>query len=150
MEDRTVTIMRILPMNGAVLTYDTDDVDDITISTPNDIHEIGVTEKGYALRELGQAHLDLHIDFKPGKKPLWIDAVEVLLPDVHAQSGALTAALEAEGVPEELASRIHHRFFFGDPDDFDRQLGASIREGILGEPVDLAPFPEPKMAADDD
>lgn len=116
MEDRTVTTMRLLTMNGVVLTYDTDDVEDMTISTPSDVIDITQPGDKFHRRKLGQAHLDLHIDFKPGTKPLWIDQAAAFLPDLRVGNEILRAALDAEEVPAELASRIWNRFFFGAPD----------------------------------
>ncbi len=114
-----MTIMRVAAINGVVLTYDTDDVEDVRISTPNDVHDVGVTPSGYVRRELGQAHLHLHVDFKPGKRPLWVDQATAALPDLRMGGEILTAALNAEGVPPELASRIWNRFFFAAPDGLD-------------------------------
>lgn len=64
--------MRVLTVNGSILTYDTDDVEDMTISTPSDVIDITEPDDKFHRRKLGQAHLDLHIDFKPGKRPLWL------------------------------------------------------------------------------
>lgn len=77
MEDRTVTIMRVATtVIGATLAYDTDDVENITISTPRDVIDITKPEDKFHSRKLGQAHLDLHIDFRPGTKPFWITGDE--------------------------------------------------------------------------
>lgn len=111
-----MTLMRVASTMGAVLTYDTDDVENIEIDTPKDV--IDVTPPGATsyTRELGQAHLVLRVDFKEGKQAVWVDRAEAMFPDVRAGSAMLTAALEAEEVPDELASRIYNRFFFGDPE----------------------------------
>jgi hypothetical protein len=88
-----MTIMRVATTTiGATLAYDTDDVKDITISTPSDV--IDITEAGdkFHRRELGQAHLDLHIDFRPGKKPFWIDEAD----DAASKLSAIEA-LEVHG-----------------------------------------------------
>lgn len=114
-----MTVMRVAVHGGQVLTYDTDDVQDITFSTPNDVHEIGVTEKGYALRELGQSHLTLRAHFKPGKRAVWVDQAEAMLPDLRMGGDMLKAALDMEGIPPALASRVWNRFFFAAPDGPD-------------------------------
>lgn len=64
--------------DGAALTYDTDDVEWLEFSTPNDVHELPSQpgDKGMR-RELGQAHLHLTVHFKPGKRALWVKEVEV-------------------------------------------------------------------------
>lgn len=96
--DRAVTLMRVAAHDGYVLTYDTDDVEDLRIETPNDIHEVGVTENGYPLRELGQAHLVLRIDFKDGKRAVWIDE-----DDDEFAAKVLALALEIQlGIPVEV------------------------------------------------
>lgn len=59
---------------GAVLTYDSDDVESYEISTPNDVRELPAQpgDKGVR-RELGQAHLNLTVHFKPGKRARWVN-----------------------------------------------------------------------------
>lgn len=117
-----MTLMRVAAHDGYVLTYDTDDAAEVHIGTPADVHEVGVTENGYPLRELGQAHLELRVDFKPDKRAEWISRADAALPDLRSSARFLTAALDAEDVPAELASRIYNRFFYGDP------------EGLAGKP----------------
>lgn len=67
-----MTQMRVLAKDGLVLTYDTDDVDHVRFSAPSDT----VTTEGpggFAHHEFtGHSHLHLDIDFKPGKRALWI------------------------------------------------------------------------------
>lgn len=67
-----MTVMRVATVNGATLTYDTDDVENLRIEAPRDVIDITKPEDTSYHRKLGDAHLHLHIDFKPGKKPLWI------------------------------------------------------------------------------
>jgi hypothetical protein len=110
-----MTLMRVAAHDGMVLTYDTDDTETVHIEAPNDVHEVGHTESGAVLRELGQAHLRLRVDFKPGKRPLWVDQATAALPDLRAGGELLRAALQAEGIPAETASRIWNRFFYGQP-----------------------------------
>lgn len=113
-----MTLMRVAAANGAVLTYDTDDVENIEISTPGDIRD--ATPPFTNSREFtGDYHLHLHIDFKHGKKALWIDQATAVLPDLRMGGEILEAALDAEGIPAEVASRIWNRFFFGAPDGID-------------------------------
>lgn len=72
-----MTVMRIATANGAVLTYDTDDVADLRIETPADVTSEPRTDEngtGYMHHELtGNYHLVLRIDFKHGKRAVWID-----------------------------------------------------------------------------
>ena len=85
-----MTVMRVATINGMVLTYDTDDVEDVRISTPNDVHDVVVTPSGYVRRKLGQAHLHLRVDFKRGKRPLWVKDDEDTSqegPDAGKQAG---------------------------------------------------------------
>ena len=111
-----MTLMRVAQRGDMVLAYDADDVEHIEIETPNDIHEVGATENGCALRELGQAHLLLLVDFKDDKRPLWIQsAAAAALPDLDATRAILAAALDAEELHPALASRIFNRFFYGNP-----------------------------------
>lgn len=110
-----MTQMRVATVEGMVLTYDTNDVEAVHIETPHDVRDVGATPKGYVKRELGQAHLVVRVDFEPGKRPLWVNQADAALPDLRSAGRFLTAALAAEGIDPELASRIYNRFFFGDP-----------------------------------
>ena len=114
-----MTVMRVAVVNGAVLTYDTEDVQDIHIETPRDVHDLPGEPGTPIHRELGQEHLTLRIDFKDGTGSRWIDQAYAVLPDLRATGDTLTAALTAEGVPPELASRVWNRFFFAAPDGPD-------------------------------
>lgn len=114
-----MTLMRVAVANGTVLTYDTDDVENIEFSTPNDLIDVTKPEDTSIHRKLGQAHLTLTVDFKPGKRALWVDQAEAMLPDLRIGADMLTAALDAEGVPAEVASRVWNRFFFAAPDGPD-------------------------------
>lgn len=107
--------MRVATVEGMVLTYDTNDVEAVHVETPHDVRDVGATPKGYVKRELGQAHLVLRVDFLPGKRPVWVAQADAALPDLRGAGRFLTAALAAEGIDPELASRIYNRFFFGDP-----------------------------------
>ncbi len=69
-----MTRMQAATRNGMVLIYDTDDVENIHVATPHDVIDITRLSDTARRQELGQAHLDLHIDFKPGTKPLWVKA----------------------------------------------------------------------------
>jgi hypothetical protein len=64
--------MRVAVRNGYVLTYDTDDVEDLTFAVPIDVIDLTQPEDLYFTRGPGRVHLDLHIDFKDGKRPIWI------------------------------------------------------------------------------
>lgn len=67
-----MTRMNVAKHAGLTLVYDTDDVEDYAVSTPHDVHDLPPTATGAARHELGQAHLTLHVDFKPGKRALWV------------------------------------------------------------------------------
>ena len=71
-------LTRRLGEDNFTLTYDSDDVENVTFSTPNDVIDVTRPEDTAVRRELGQAHLDLHIDFKPGKRALWVKDDEAL------------------------------------------------------------------------
>lgn len=115
-----MTVMRVAAANGYVLTYDTDDVEDFEVSTKADHREVGVTPSGYVKRELtDDHHLTLRIDFKHGKKALWVTQADAALPDLRSTGRFLTEALDAEGVDPAVASRIFNRVFFGNPDGLD-------------------------------
>ena len=112
-----MTIMRVTAAHGHVLTYDTDDVENIEISTPADIRELPGDPGTWVKRELtGDHHLHLHIDFKHGKKAVWVDQADAMLPDLRMGGEILRAALAYEHIPAEVASRVWNRFFFGHPD----------------------------------
>jgi hypothetical protein len=115
-----MTVMRILAHGGRFLTYDTDDVENINVQTPND--KIDVTKDGdkFARYRLGRAHLDLHIDFKEGKRPLWLMPDEAETAEKLAEGRKMTALLEEalreELVPAHIVWRIVNRFVHGNPD----------------------------------
>lgn len=67
-----MTLMKVAEHAGLSLVYDTDDVEHCAVSTPFDVHDLPQDEAGNVRRGLGQAHLTLHIDFKPGKRALWV------------------------------------------------------------------------------
>lgn len=71
-----MTQMRVMAHNGMVLVYDTDDVEDTKVATPHDVIDVTRAEDAAVRRRLGQAHLELHIDFKPGKKAMWVENAE--------------------------------------------------------------------------
>lgn len=52
---------------GMALVYDTNDVARLDFSTPHDVIEDDAGHKS-----LGTAHLNISIDFLPGKGPRWI------------------------------------------------------------------------------
>lgn len=107
--------MRVAAANGQVLTYDTDDVEDVKLSTPHDVIDITEPEDTAHHRKLGQAHLHVTVDFKPGKKPLWIGEHEEAKRQLASAGEILTRVLNEEGIPADLASRIWNRYFFGNP-----------------------------------
>lgn len=63
--------------SGVVLTYDTDDVESLSFSSPRDVIDMTRPEDTAKRRKLGQAHLNLTIDFKPGKQARWISKEEL-------------------------------------------------------------------------
>jgi hypothetical protein len=107
--------MRVAAINGLVLTYDVDDVEDVKISTPNDAIETTQPDDTARHWKLGKSHLDLHIDFKEGTRARWVDQATAALPDLRRGGETLRAALDAEGIPADVASRIWNRFFYGQP-----------------------------------
>lgn len=65
-------LARIREHEGSVLVFDWDDVESWEVQTPADVHE---TEGANGVeRTLGQRHLILTVDFKPGKAARWVDA----------------------------------------------------------------------------
>jgi len=127
-----MTLMRVAAHDGHVLTYDTADAENVHIETPRDVHETGVTERGAVLRELGQEHLVLRIDFKEGKGSRWVDQATAALPDLRVGGELLRAALDAEGIPADVASRIWNRFFYGRPGDFSDEGSIILRNAGHG------------------
>lgn len=69
-----MTRMSVATHGNFALVYDTDDVEDCSFATPHDVHDLPPTATGAARHELGQAHLTLRIDFKPGKRAMWVKA----------------------------------------------------------------------------
>lgn len=67
-----MALMVVAEHGDMVLTYDTDDVEKVTLATPRDVIDTTGPEDTAVRRELGQAHLDLHISFLPGKSARWI------------------------------------------------------------------------------
>lgn len=53
------------------LSYDSDDVAEIDAQTPRDVTDVSQPEDTSVKRELGTAHLRLHVTFKPGTGPTW-------------------------------------------------------------------------------
>lgn len=68
-----MTLMRVLAKSGLVLTYDTDDIEHVQISTPHDFVETDGPNDTIHRKLTGTSHLNLSIDFKPGKRALWIE-----------------------------------------------------------------------------
>lgn len=73
-----MTRMNVATHAGLTLVYDTDDVENISFSAPHDVHELPPDGTGGIRRELGQAHLALHVDFKPGKQAVWVRDEDVV------------------------------------------------------------------------
>lgn len=67
-----MTRMSVATHGDFMLVYDTDDVEHCSFSTPHDVHDLPPTATGWARRGLGQAHLTLRVDFKPGKRAMWV------------------------------------------------------------------------------
>lgn len=68
-----MALIQVVEHGGMALVYDTDDVENTTFGTPNDVIDTTQPEDPAVRRELGQAHLDLHIDFLPGKRARWVE-----------------------------------------------------------------------------
>lgn len=69
---------RVVAEHGSlVLVYDTEDVENFSVSAPYDVIDITKPDDRAVRRKLGQAHLNLSIDFKPGKCALWVDRSEL-------------------------------------------------------------------------
>lgn len=114
-----MTQMRVMTSNGVTLTYDTEDVEDIEVSVPSEARELPGSD-GVMRRELtGYTQLHLHVEFKHGKRPLWVKNTELdgdrVRRELSRAGDILNAALHAEDVPAELASRILDQFLFGNP-----------------------------------
>lgn len=74
-----MTVMAVARHNGMVLTYDTNDVEDVAFSTPSDVRELPPQPGDEGVRrELGQAHLHLSVHFKPGKRARWMSEEELI------------------------------------------------------------------------
>ena len=69
-----ITAARYTDDNGRVhdLVYDTDDVADQIIEAPFDVVDVTPPGTTAIKRELGAAHLNLRIAFKPGTGPSWV------------------------------------------------------------------------------
>lgn len=59
--------MQVVQTEDHVLTYDWEDVESVQFSTPRDVIKISETE-----RQFGKCHLNLTVNFKDGKGPLWV------------------------------------------------------------------------------
>lgn len=57
---------------GFTLVYDTEDVERCSVSTPHDVYDVTPDGASASVLELGQAHLVLRVDFKPGRRPMWV------------------------------------------------------------------------------
>lgn len=142
-----MTQIRVMTQNGYTLVYDTDDVEDITVRTQHAFSESD-GPNGTIRRELtGFTSLDVHIDFKHGKRALWVKNKELdgdrIARELTTATDILTEALHAENVEPELASRILNRFLFGDP----RGLDAGPLP-IEQEPCDTHGWADCKVCAD--
>lgn len=115
-----MTQMRVMTSNGVTLTYDTEDVENIEVSVLSEAVEIHTGPGRAVRRELtGYTQLHLHVEFKHGKRPLWVKNAELdgdrVRRELSRAGDILTTALHAEDIPAELASRILNRFLFGNP-----------------------------------
>lgn len=72
-----MTQMMVFEHKGAVLVYDTDDVAHVKLTASHDVIDVSGPEDTARRLELGQAHLRLNIDFKPGKGVRWVDRAEL-------------------------------------------------------------------------
>jgi hypothetical protein len=128
-----MTVMRILAHGGRFLTYDTDDVENIQLQTPLDAIDITKDGDRFARYKPGRAHLDLHIDFKEGKRPLWLTPDKAESAQKIAEGRKVTTLLEEalreELVPAHIVWRIVNRFVHGNPD------------GPTARPLDEMQFP---------
>jgi hypothetical protein len=68
-----VTIFTVFSHEGKALTYDSDDVDTMELSTPADVVDTTDGDGRLIRRDLGQRHLHLSLHFKEGKGPEWVD-----------------------------------------------------------------------------
>lgn len=62
---------------GQALTFDPDDIESVELNMPIDVRDVTPPGGTAIVRELGKSHVHLHITFKDGKLPQWIDATEV-------------------------------------------------------------------------
>jgi len=72
-----MALMCVYEHGDNVLTYDTDDVESYEVHTQGDVLDVTRPEDAGIRRELGQAHLQLTVHFKPGKRALWIEKREL-------------------------------------------------------------------------
>jgi hypothetical protein len=72
-----MTEVRAAIHKGFALIYDTDDVESINVSTPHDFVESEGPNGAVRLELTGFSSLDLHVDFKHGKRALWVKDEEV-------------------------------------------------------------------------
>ena len=121
-----MTLMRVAAARGRVLTYDTDDAENVKIETPNVV--VDVTKPG-------QAHLVLTVDFKDGKRPLWLtpDEAETArkIAEGRKTTQLLEQALREELVPPHIVQRIMNRFMFGHPDGLNGSAFSPDARGYL-------------------
>ena len=111
-----MTVVRAAYDGGCFLTYDSDDVEHIAIDMPGEHIDHVASAARLPVRRTGQPYLTLRVQFKDGARgAAWVPQADAVLPDLRSSGEFLRAALDAEGVPAELASRIWNRFFFGEP-----------------------------------
>lgn len=65
----------IVEAEGNRLVIEEDDLESFGLSMPSDVIQTGVTETGYATRELGRTHISLTGIYKEGFRPAW-EAIE--------------------------------------------------------------------------
>ena len=67
-----MTQFKVTSHAGFALVYDTEDVEYCSNSTPCDVRDVSPDGAKARVLELGQAHLRMQIDFKPGRQALWV------------------------------------------------------------------------------
>jgi hypothetical protein len=73
-----MTQIRVTSSNGYTLVYDTDDVENIGVNNVNHVREVPGPNPSAVYRELtGDTSLHVHIDFKHGKRALWVKDEEL-------------------------------------------------------------------------
>lgn len=123
-----MSIMRVARADGHVLTYNTDDVEDFKVDARCDAVSMGMRADGTHMRVPGKERLSLHVEFKPGKRPLWVEE-DALPPEIRAFLAMLEPAMREEGLDGRTIARVVNRLMAGHPDAQAHQFPAGQTPG---------------------